>query len=204
MKNNKTKARILDKSIEMFNARQASNVSTVQISKCMGISPGNLYYYYANKEEIIRRVWEERICGEIGAIAEEAEKMDSEEKLKAYCGKYAEHCIRYRFFYLEMPTLFANDGELKKSYSETAEKETDFAVKILDDFLEEGIIEEIDGKYKRLTGMNLMTVMRDAWTDAFCFGSKKASETDDAAVYTEYMWERIKAFIRPYMRDKDK
>ena len=42
MKNNKTKGRILDKSIEMFNVRQASNVSTVQISKDMGISPGNL------------------------------------------------------------------------------------------------------------------------------------------------------------------
>ena len=50
MKARKTKDRILDTSIRLFNERKASNVSTVQISAEMGISPGNLYYYYDNKE----------------------------------------------------------------------------------------------------------------------------------------------------------
>ena len=54
MKTNKTKEKILDTSIRMFNEKKASNVSTVQISADMKISPGNLYYYYSNKEEVIR------------------------------------------------------------------------------------------------------------------------------------------------------
>ncbi len=98
MKNNKTKGRILDKSIEMFNARQASNVSTVQISKDMGISPGNLYYYYSNKEEIIRKVWEERICAEILSLADAADETDSEEKLRDYCEKICGALCKVQFF----------------------------------------------------------------------------------------------------------
>lgn len=202
MKNNKTKGRILDKSIEMFNARQASNVSTVQISKDMGISPGNLYYYYSNKEEIIRKVWEERICAEILSLADAADETDSEEKLRDYCEKYAEHYARYRFFYLEMPTLFANDRELKKAYLETVEKETDAAVKILNNLAEAGVIGEIDSMYKKFTGMNLITVMRNSWIDAFCLGERSGSGSDEAAWHTEYIWGRMKAFIEPYMRDK--
>ena len=70
MKARKTKDRILDTSIRLFNERKASNVSTVQISTEMGISPGNLYYYYDNKEEVLYldRKDEERgrsACGEI-------------------------------------------------------------------------------------------------------------------------------------------
>ena len=43
MKINRTRERILDKSIELFNRKQASNVSTVQISTALEISPGNLH-----------------------------------------------------------------------------------------------------------------------------------------------------------------
>ena len=49
MKTNKTKEKILDTSIRMFNEKKASNVSTVQISADMKISPGNLYYYYSKR-----------------------------------------------------------------------------------------------------------------------------------------------------------
>ena len=40
MKINRTRERILDKSIELFNRKQASNVSTVQISDRTGNQPG--------------------------------------------------------------------------------------------------------------------------------------------------------------------
>ena len=54
MKSKKTREKILDVSLQLFNEKKASNVSTVQISAAMKISPGNLYYYFANKEELIR------------------------------------------------------------------------------------------------------------------------------------------------------
>ena len=71
MKSKKTRERILDVSLELFNLKKASNVSTVQISAAMKISPGNLYYYYANKEEVIRCIWQERMKDELEEMLEE-------------------------------------------------------------------------------------------------------------------------------------
>lgn len=193
MKNNKTKGRILDKSIEMFNERQASNVSTVQISKEMDISPGNLYYYYSNKEEIIRRIWEERMCTEIKELASEAQTAESEEKLREYCGRCVDHYFRYRFFYLEMPTLFVNDNELKKSYLTMVEKEVDCACKIIDNLIDIGEIRTIDETEKRITAENLVTLIKHSWIDAFCC----LCDSDEKS-YEEYTCKRMKAFMSPY------
>ena len=65
MKSKKTREKILDVSLQLFNEKKASNVSTVQISAAMKISPGNLYYYFANKEELIRCLWRERMLDQI-------------------------------------------------------------------------------------------------------------------------------------------
>lgn len=114
MKNNRTRGRILDVSTEMFNRKMSSNVSTVQISNEMGISPGNLYYYYSNKEEIIRVIWKERIAKEGADLIEQLGKTDSIEGFEAFCRDYTEHFERYRFFYLETPTLLFNDPGLRE------------------------------------------------------------------------------------------
>ena len=42
----KTRDRIIERAIDMFNEKGAANVSTVQLSEALGISPGNLYYYF--------------------------------------------------------------------------------------------------------------------------------------------------------------
>ena len=105
MKSNRTKGKILDTSIRLFNEKKASNVSTVQISAAMEISPGNLYYYYANKEEVIRCIWQERMAGEINDLTEQYEGMETAEELLGFFSGMMQHCLRYKFFYTEMPTL---------------------------------------------------------------------------------------------------
>ena len=55
---NKTKQKILKTALELFNERGSGNVSTRHVADALGISPGNLYYHYANKEEIIRALFD--------------------------------------------------------------------------------------------------------------------------------------------------
>lgn len=48
-----TKIKIKNSSIHLFNTQETLSVSTNHIAKEANISPGNLYYHYKNKEEIV-------------------------------------------------------------------------------------------------------------------------------------------------------
>ena len=54
----RTAERILDITLELFNRFGEPNVSTTLISAELGISPGNLYYHYPAKEELINTLFD--------------------------------------------------------------------------------------------------------------------------------------------------
>ena len=53
----KTKERILLGSLNLFNANAASEVTTNDIARELKMSPGNLYFHYKNKEQIVRELF---------------------------------------------------------------------------------------------------------------------------------------------------
>ena len=55
-----THDRILDTALRLFNQSGTAAVSTNHIAAALGMSPGNLYYHFRNKEAIIRDLFEQQ------------------------------------------------------------------------------------------------------------------------------------------------
>ncbi len=111
-----TKTRILDAALALFNERGTSAVTTNHIAEAMGISPGNLYYHFRNKAEIVQGLFA-RIVGEWATnYAVPPGTMPSIQLTEAMVAGNFEIQARYRFFFRDLTLLLNADPALATTY----------------------------------------------------------------------------------------
>ena len=108
----KTKDKIIHSSIELFNKSGVVAVTTNHIAKELGISPGNLYFHFANKEEIIRQIFK-MMCKETYLLWKSKKGQKPLHPL-VLIEKNFELFWKYRFFHREMYYLRRKDATLNK------------------------------------------------------------------------------------------
>jgi AcrR family transcriptional regulator len=121
-KSEQTRARILDAALGLFNERGTAAVSTNHIAAEAGLSPGNLYYHFADKQEIIRALYARYISAqedlwELGA----GERADLA-RLRAGLARGMELAWQYRFSERELLALLRADPRLRASYRDAYER----------------------------------------------------------------------------------
>lgn len=111
-----TKSRILDAALVLFNDQGTANVTTNHIAAALNMSPGNLYYHYRNKAEIVRGLFA-RITGEWAAnYAVPPGTMPSIAMMETMVAGNFEIQARYRFFFRDLTLLLNADPELAAAY----------------------------------------------------------------------------------------
>lgn len=140
-----TKERIKVAAIALFNDNDTLSVNTNHIAKRAGISPGNLYYHYNNKEEIIREIY--------GEMSQTFESYNSFETiltsknplsvLDSLFDRYGELFWKYRFLMRDAPVLMALDRELKTLFIANQEKRIDQITAVIKYLISEEILENI-------------------------------------------------------------
>lgn len=112
----KTKERILLGSLDLFNLNTANEVTTNDIAKELKMSPGNLYFHYKNKEQIIRELFK-RLAQETNLIWKPQTKLAKKnEKIQLvdFIDRNLQLYWKFRFFHRELYTLRKKDPELSK------------------------------------------------------------------------------------------
>lgn len=137
----KTKERILLTSIDLFNRSGVVAVTTNHIAKAMDISPGNLYFHYDNKEEILVELFK-RMAKETYDVwrPRRVKKVTPQQFINDNFDLY----WRYRFFHREMYALRRKDLELAKMWRVHIQKMMKLMVILYRQWVREGKMVKID------------------------------------------------------------
>ena len=107
----KTRDRILQCALQLFNEEGEPNVSTLEIATEMGISPGNLYYHFHGKEPLILELFE-RFQAELAPLLDPPDDVDlGVEDYWLFLHLIVERLAQYRFLFQDLSNL---SGRLPK------------------------------------------------------------------------------------------
>ena len=121
-KSEQTRARILDAALSLFNERGTAAVSTNHIAAAAGLSPGNLYYHFADKQEIIRALHDRYTAAHQGLWDLDAGERADLARLRAGLARGMELAWQYRFIERELLALLRADPRLRASYRDAYER----------------------------------------------------------------------------------
>lgn len=144
----KTKERILLGALELFNTNAASEVTTNDIARELKMSPGNLYFHYKNKEQIVRELFK-RLAQDTGLIWKPQTKLakkNEKVQLVDFIDKNLELYWKYRFFHRELYTLRKKDPELSKLWRAHLKKISRIMIILYTQWMRAGYMQPIKSK----------------------------------------------------------
>lgn len=109
----RTRERILELALRLFNDFGEPNVNTTVIAEEMNISPGNLYYHFKNKDDIINCIYQqfEKESGDLLTIPSGREPNVEDAWL--FLHLLFELIWKYRFLYRDLNNLLINNRALE-------------------------------------------------------------------------------------------
>lgn len=154
-----TREKIIEAAIRLFNDKGTKAVTTNHIAADCGISPGNLYYHFRNKEEIIRAIFAQMTAVSVtdyGAIANRFEP-GTPEGIASTFAFIQRFNWRYRFFKRELTALVMADPLLGEEFRAT----NDLTRRMIRASIEGGIA---SGRMRQLAQGEIELFVDAVWT----------------------------------------
>ena len=162
----KTKDRILVTSLTLFNEEGEANTTTLDIANEMDISPGNLYYHFKGKDEIIAELFQqyELALGETLTAPIEQPLSDKESNVEDnwyYLYVVMEEMFQYRFLYHNLEDILYRYPAIRKRFRRLIQLKRAALYAICQTLLKQAIINTQD---QQLVGLvDNMTLTLTFW-----------------------------------------
>lgn len=192
----KTRDRILFTTLELFNECGEPNVTTLQIADEMDISPGNLYYHFKNKAEILSELfcWFEK---EIGEVLEAPETSLSGEDQWLFLHLIFEVIARYRFLYQDLVNVLSRHDKLANRFKKIVNKKTKASQLICKNLAEQHILNATDPEIEVLCKSIVLTATY--WISfSTVVDGKQSDDTLNKGVY------QVMTLVLPYLREEER
>ena len=189
-KSNKTKDRILQISLQLFNERGERSVTTNHIAAELGISPGNLYYHFRNKQEIIKELALQYQKETLEMLALPPERPLTTSDKVQYFQVLSNQLWVYRFIHRDIHHLVEYNEEFAKIYPRFSGQVMQQGQRIYRAFVDAGLMKMTDSEIEALI-INLWIVLTN-WTN-FLYMSGHIS--DNNRLEEKWVWQALRQMV---------
>ncbi len=191
----KTRDRILEVSLLLFNEEGESALSSVDVANALEISPGNLYYHFKGKDAIIRALFD-RFEEEMRVILRGSKGgLASVEDNWVYIYILLEEIYDFRFFYRDLAGLVARYPDLAVRFRSLVAGKRQTIARILSD-LERLDVLEIDTRLREPLTDQIITTLT-----FWLAGDALTKEVHDGPALIHKTVFQVMCLMVPYMGD---
>ena len=192
-----TRQRILDCSLAMFNAQGEPNVTTNHIADELEISPGNLYYHFRNKDDIIEQLfggYEQRIDA---ALTPPTGRLPELEDIWLQLHLVFECIWDYRFLYRDLVDILSRNRRLRIRFARILKRADDSAHQVMRGLSQSGVMRasaaELDA-----AATNIL-VIATFWLN---YASVRGEKDEQAAIRAGIV--QVMMLLAPFLRDAER
>jgi len=153
----RTAERILEITLDLFNRFGEPNVSTTLISAELSISPGNLYYHYPAKDELINSLFD-RYEHALNELLNASDGVRNVEDAWFFMHTLFELIWQYRFLYRDLNDLLSKNRRLETHFQWVLKHKTRAVKTLLDGMSRSGAI-AIDSREVEVLATSMVVVL---------------------------------------------
>jgi len=198
----RTAERILEVTLELFNRFGEPNVSTTLISAELGISPGNLYYHYPAKDELINSLFE-RYERALNELLQAADGVRNVEDAWFFLHSQFEIVWQYRFLYRDLNDLLSKNRLLETRFQGVLKNKTRAVRALLSGMSLSGAV-DIDSREVEPTA-NCMVVVLTYWLSfEYVRDPRRALEPENAEAALMRGAQHVLTLLAPYLESSQR
>ena len=194
-----TAERILETSLAMFNAQGEPNVTTNHIADELEISPGNLYYHFRNKEDIVEQVFARYEARMDSTLLVPQGRLPNLEDVWMQLHLVFECMWDYRFLYRDLVDILSRNRKLKAHFARILSRAATSAGEVLRGLAEAGILRATPDEI-RATAENVLLVAT-FWMNFNIVRNRRAESSQDDLTHGIY---QVMLLIAPFLRDAER
>ncbi|OEY65750.1 TetR/AcrR family transcriptional regulator [Marinobacter sp. X15-166B] len=155
----KTRDKILLTSLDLFNQRGERNVTTNHIAAHLAISPGNLYYHFRNKSDIIYEIFlqYQRLVGSYLQIPDS--RPLTLDDMMCYLESVFDGLWRYRFLHRDLEYLLDTDERLRLNYRDFTNRCLIAMERIFEGLVAGGVLVPLSAGFRTAMALNVWLVV---------------------------------------------
>ena len=198
----RTAERILEVTLDLFNRFGEPNVSTTLISAELGISPGNLYYHYPAKDELINALFQ-RYERALGELLPAADGIDNVDDAWFFFHSLFELIWQYRFLYRDLNDLLSKNRKLETHFQFVLKNKDRAVHAVLDGLSRNGVV-RITGEEAAPASTAMVVVLTYWLSYEYVRDPRHALESESAATSMAHGAYHVLSLLMPYLEPESK